>query len=78
MSNRADAEHFYTVENCRGSSFGPGAPIPYPKGSALYGALEIFAGCKYPITKERFVQLGGVLQDFDDLVKAGRVVQFKR
>jgi hypothetical protein len=46
----------------RGDPFENGAPIPYPKGSKEHHAIEIFAGCKLPLTEKQFQRLGGDLE----------------
>lgn len=68
---------YYTVEDYRGSPFGPGAPIPYPKGSALHEALAIFRDCKNPISRARFLELGGRPEDFDELLGMGQIAKLK-
>ena len=67
--------HYDAVEDYRGDPFEKGARIPYRRGSALYRACAIFAGCSNPITRRRFIELGGVERDLDRLVDAGRVVR---
>lgn len=67
---------YYTVEDYWGSSFSAGAAIPYPPDSALHRALAVFRDCKYPITRTRFIELGGRPQDLDSLLAAGRVARF--
>ena len=70
------AEPYYdAVDDYRGDPFEPGVRIPYRRGSALYRACAIFAGCSNPITRRRFIELGGVERDLDRLVDAGRVVR---
>ena len=68
---------YHTVEDHRGTPFGPGAPIPYRKGSALYRALAIFRDHSRPITGSRFVECGGSPRDLERLIEAGHVVMFK-
>ena len=67
---------YYTVEDYRGGPFSAGATIPFPPDSALYRALANFGDCKTPITRARFVELGGRPQDLDSLLAAGKVVRF--
>lgn len=68
---------YHTVEDHRGTPFGPGAPIPFRKGSTLYRALAIFRDHSRPITRSRFVECGGNPHDLDRLIEAGHVVMFK-
>jgi len=67
--------HYCTAVDRRGTSFGPGAPIPYRRGTALYRVLAIFRDCASPITASRFVELGGRLEDLEILLEQGKVVQ---
>lgn len=69
--------HYDTVEDYRGDPFENGARIPYRQGSALYRACAILASCSNPITRRRFIELGGVERDLDRLVAAGRVVRLE-
>jgi hypothetical protein len=71
----ADPE-YHSTEDHRGTPFGPGAPIPYRKGSVLYRALAIFRDHSLPITRTRFVECGGNPRDLDRLIEAGHVVRF--
>lgn len=68
---------YHTFEDHRGTPFGPGAPIPYRKGSALHRALAIFRDHSRPITRSRFAECGGSPRDLDRLIEAGHVVMFK-
>ena len=68
---------YHSVEDHRGTPFGPGTPLPYRKGSALYRALAIFRDHSLPITRTRFINCGGNSRDFDRLIEAGHVVRFK-
>lgn len=68
---------YHTVEDYRGSPFGPGEPIPYEEGSPLREALTIFANCKNPISRDRFLELGGRPEDFDELLGLGQIVKLK-
>ncbi len=68
---------YHSVEDHRGTPFGPGAPIPYRKGSALYRALAIFRDHSRPITRSRFVECGGSPRDLERLIEADHVVMFK-
>jgi hypothetical protein len=75
--NATNAEPEYdTVRDHRGTPFGPGEPLPYRKGSALYRALAIFRDHSRPITRTRFVACGGDPRDLDRLIEAGHVARF--
>lgn len=74
--NVTNAEpEYHTVRDHRGTPFGPGEPMPYRKGSALYRALAIFRDHSRPITKARFVACGGHPSDLDRLIADGHVVR---
>lgn len=69
--------HYHTVDDYRGDPFGPGDRIPYRRGSALYRACLVFAGCSRPISRRRFIELGGIERDLDRLIAEGRVVAYR-
>jgi hypothetical protein len=69
--------HYETTEDYRGDPFSSGAPIPYRKGSSLYRALAIFRDCANPITRGRFIELGGRSEVLDRLLNAGLVVKLE-
>ena len=75
INYKAAEPHYGAVEDYRGTPFGPGAPIPYRRGSALYRALAIFRDCSNPITEARFIELGGRSKDLERLVLNGKVVR---
>ena len=67
---------YHTARDHRGDPFGPGEPIPYRRGTALHRAMAIFASASNPITRRRFVELGGLPRDLDRLLATGDVVAF--
>lgn len=67
---------YHTAGDHRGDPFGPGEPIPYRRGTALHRAMGIFASASNPITRRRFIELGGLPRDLDRLLVAGDVVMF--